>query len=99
MRKKMTNIHRIKCFLRFFHLTEDGKKLFEIRKMDREYKVGDIIELNETHKGTYTGRMAMFRIECIITDSDFPEGINKGYAVLGISPITETYGGDNVESN
>ena len=90
----MTNIHRIKCFDRYFKMTEAGEKLFEIRKNDRNYQVGDIIELNETFQGSYTGRMAMFRIISIITDSDFPEGIKEGYTVLGISPITETYGGD-----
>lgn len=90
----MTNIHRIKCFDRFFKMAEAGEKLFEIRKNDRDYQVGDIIELNETFEGKMTGRMAMFRIISIVTDSDFPEGIKEGYAVLGIDPITEVYGGD-----
>ena len=84
-------IHRVKCYDRFFRLTESGKKLFEIRRNDRDYQVGDLLELNETTDAEHTGRAALFRITFVLTCENFSEGIKDGYAVLGIEPVTGVY--------
>lgn len=84
-------IHRVKCYARFFTLAEKGEKCFEVRRNDRDYKAGDLIELNETRNAEYTGRAALYRITFVLTSEDFPDGIKGGYAVLGIEPVTGAY--------
>lgn len=85
------NIHRVKCYQRFFKLTESGIKPFEVRRNDRDYQVGDLLELSETVEGSPTGRMMLFEIISILTSADFPDGIKEEFAVLGIKPITGVY--------
>ncbi len=87
----MKKIHRVKCYDRFFEMTVTGQKEFEVRKNDRGYEVGDLLELNETTEGTYTGRAALFEITFILAADSFPEGIKPGYVVLGIKPMTGLY--------
>lgn len=87
------NIHRVKCYQRFFKLTESGIKPFEVRRNDRDYQVGDLLELNETIEGAYSGRMALFEITSILSSDDYPDGIKEGFVILGIKPITGIYGG------
>lgn len=88
---EIRDIHRLKCYERFFKLTESGTKCFEIRRNDRDYQVGDLLELSETVEGSPTGRMMLFEIISILTSADFPDGIKEGFAVLGIKPITGVY--------
>lgn len=84
-------IHRVKCFDRWFAEVTTGLMPFEIRRNDRNYEVGDLIELNETRDAGYTGRAALFRITFVLTSEGFPDGIKDGYAVLGIEPVTGVY--------
>lgn len=59
-----------------------GKKPFEIRRNDRDFKVGDCIALNEfDDQGGYTGESAMFEITYVMTDTEY---VKEGFAVLGI---------------
>lgn len=39
--------HTLKCWPEYFAPVKEGKKTFEIRKDDREFKVGDVLELKE----------------------------------------------------
>jgi ASC-1-like (ASCH) protein len=52
--------HRIKIWPEYFEAVEDGRKTFEHRVDDRNYKVGDILILEEwdphTPEMPYTGR-------------------------------------------
>lgn len=84
-------IHRVKCFERWFAEVTTGLKPFEIRKNDRDYQVGDLLELNETKDGEYSARAALYKITSVMPSEDFPDGIKAGYAVLGIQPITGIY--------
>ncbi|EAG8216178.1 DUF3850 domain-containing protein [Listeria monocytogenes] len=49
-------VHKLKILPKFFQEKIALKKSFEIRKNDRDYKVGDTLALQEFKNGTYTGR-------------------------------------------
>ena len=49
-------IHQIKLGVEFFRQVCSGAKPFEIRKNDRDYKTGDILEMMEFANGMHTGR-------------------------------------------
>ncbi|MBP1544345.1 MAG: DUF3850 domain-containing protein [Oscillospiraceae bacterium] len=40
-------IHELKCHPEYFDALILGKKTFEIRKNDRDFRVGDLVALNE----------------------------------------------------
>lgn len=84
-------IHRVKCYSRWFAEVTTGMKQFEIRRNDRDYKPGELLELNETVDAEYTNRAALYEITSVMLDSDFPDGIKSGFAVLGIRPVTGVY--------
>ncbi len=78
--------HELKIRPNFFNEVLSGEKTFEIRKNDRKFKVGDLIELKECDKETgYTGRSAIFDITYVMTDREY---VKKGFAVLGIKRHT-----------
>jgi hypothetical protein len=39
--------HELKCWPEYFQAVKEGRKTFEIRKWDKPYAVGDILELYE----------------------------------------------------
>ena len=78
-------IHAVKTAPCYFEDAVSGKKPFEVRKNDRDYRERDYIALNEYDANMsetgYTGRSALFQITSIL---DNPEYCKEGYAVLGI---------------
>ncbi|MED1528777.1 RNA-binding protein [Bacillus pumilus] len=59
--------HELKILPQYFWACKTGHKCFEIRKNDRDFKVGDLIQLREYKDGDYTGRCVLGRIS-FITD-------------------------------
>lgn len=49
-------IHELKILPQYFEAVQSGLKTFEIRKNDRDYKVGDTLVLKEYNNEAYTGR-------------------------------------------
>ena len=49
-------LHELKTYPKYFQETIEGNKLFEIRKNDRNFKVGDVLLLKEWDNIKYTGR-------------------------------------------
>ena len=84
-------IHRVKAYERWFAQTLEGAKNFEVRKNDRDYRPGDLLEMYETQNSEYTGRCTLFRVAFVLTSQDFPDGIKEGYAVLGIEKLSDVY--------
>ena len=84
-------IHRVKCIGHWFEQCVTGEKPFEVRKNDRDYKTGDLIELKEFVDRTMTGRAATFRITSVLFWRDFPAGLRDDYVVLGLAPVTGLY--------
>ena len=85
-------IHELKCLKEFFEEIIVGDKRFEVRKNDRDYKVGDYLAINEVVEDllqddeaelVYTGRSAMFKIIYIMDNTQYTK---TGYVILGIEP-------------
>jgi ASC-1-like (ASCH) protein len=81
--------HSVKIIPAYFDAVKNGLKTFEIRKLDRDYKIGDTLILSEWQPetlsvGSYTGRRAYATILYILTHDLFPDGIKDGYGILGI---------------
>lgn len=79
-------IHQIRCGKTFFEEILKGIKQFTLRKDDRNYKVGDILEKQEFDDGKYTGRS--IRQEIIYKQEDYT-GLVDGYCILGTKNIKE----------
>lgn len=84
-------IHEIKISPRYFNEVVKGNKRFEIRKDDRSYEIGDLINLREYTDGEYTGRDCTLPIQYILRDC--PEhGLMDGYCILGLGDKIENKG-------
>ena len=79
-------VHELKIGSEFFEAVKDGRKKFEIRKNDRNYKVGDVLMLLEYDKyyEAFTGEKITVEI---IYMTDYAQ--QDGYVVLGIEEIWE----------
>ena len=77
-------VHELKIQPKYFKMVKWGIKKFELRKDDRNYKVGDLITLREYENGEYTGKeIKNLPIWCILRDC--PEyGLKEGYCILGL---------------
>ena len=80
--------HAVKTWLNYFEPQENGEKLFELRKDDRPYKVGDYFLSQEfdSAKNEYTGRETKYTITYILRDAEF-FGLKTGYCILQLKPI------------
>ena len=77
--------HEVKILPNYYEDVLSGKKTFELRKDDRDYKVGDLIVLKEydSSENVYTGREKMYGIGYILRNC--PEyGLQEGYCILGL---------------
>ena len=78
-------LHLLKTWTEFFNAIQRGEKTFEVRKNDRDFKPGDIVELQEWNPAThqYSGRSLTFTIGFIV-DSDF--GLQSGFCAFSLIP-------------
>lgn len=79
-------VHELKTWQSYFHSLADGTKTFEIRKRDRDFRIGDELWLRETHyhDGSYTGRETRRTISHILSHE--PEfGLVDGFAILSFA--------------
>jgi len=93
-------VHELKCYPQFFEAVWSGDKLFEVRKNDRDFKVGDSLLLVEwwtpSSEGVvmpveghrrackYTGRGIVAEIIYVLPYKDFSQALQEGYCVLGL---------------
>lgn len=79
--------HALKTWPEYFEQVFQGNKTFELRKNDREFKVGDTLALQEwdNYFGAYTGRCIDVDVTYILSGGNF--GIEKGYVVMGIKRV------------
>ncbi len=75
--------HDLKILPEYFEAVASGKKKFELRKNDRDYKVHDMFVLREWDPGKgYTGRDYINEISYILKSC--PEhGLMDGYVIFG----------------
>lgn len=79
----MNKIHELKILPKWYEDVIYRRKKFELRKADRNYKVGDILLLREFENGEYTGRKCYVKITYIYK-GDGNYGLAEGYWILGI---------------
>ena len=81
-------VHKLKTVNPYFKKVWNRKKLFELRKNDRNFKVNDKLILQEYDSKTevYSGREIHCKISYIVKDCpDY--GVLNGFAVLSLSSI------------
>lgn len=74
-------LHRVKTEPKYFADSMNGLKDFEVRWNDRNYQVGDLLELEEWTAEGNTGKTLTRRIKYILND---PRFCKEGYVVLGL---------------
>jgi len=81
---KRPSVHVLKCWPEYFAKIWDGEKPFEIRKNDRDYRVGDILDIREwlPQIENFTGR-GLRKIVSYMTD--FQQ--QPGFVVMGLKDI------------
>lgn len=77
-------VHQIRLGASFFDDVCSGVKTFELRKNDRGYKKGDVLEMMEFEDGRHTGRSVNALVTYILEDFT---GLEDGYCVMAISLI------------
>jgi hypothetical protein len=86
--------HELKCWPQLFEAILTGMKTHDLRRADdRNFKVGDIAQLNEFDPGAgrYTGRRLKMKIT-YITSAKMPCALSKGalhpdYCILSIQKL------------
>lgn len=73
--------HYLKTETEYYQAVEEGIKRFELRKNDRDYQIGDMLYLEETVKGVYTGRrLPSVEIKYIFKGGKY--GLKEGYCII-----------------
>lgn len=85
-------LHELKTLPEYFIEVASGKKTFEVRKNDRDYKVDDILYLREydDSTGLYTDDYAIAKVSYILEGGAF--GIDKDHVVMSIVLLDANYG-------
>lgn len=83
----MNQTHKLKILPEYFEAVIDGRKKFELRNADRDYSVGDILDLREydSKTCTYTGR----RVLCFVTYILDLQPLLQGHVILSINAFAE----------
>jgi hypothetical protein len=73
--------HYLKTETEYYQAVEKGIKKFELRKNDRNFQVYDVLYLEETVNGVYTGRkLPPMEIKYILHGGKY--GLEDGHCVL-----------------
>ena len=78
--------HYIRLAATYYDDVKAGIKTFELRKNDRDYRTGDILEMNEFTDGRNTGRVIRCRVTYMLEEYT---GLTDGYCILGIKVLGE----------
>ena len=83
-------VHELKCWESYFHGLQDGSKMFELRKFDRDFRIGDTLHIRETTyaDGMYTGRECWRNISYILAHED-DLGLKDGFAILSLCYMSD----------
>ena len=78
-------IHELKTLPIYFEEVIEGRKSFEVRKNDRNFKVGDMLALNEydADKKEYTGNSCLVYVDYILKDENY---CKNGFVIMAIKP-------------
>lgn len=83
--------HAVKTWKEYYVFQEKGDKLFELRKDDRPYEVGDTFLSQEydQQKSRYTGKEQAYVITYILRYAEM-FGLKQGYCILQLK-LKESY--------
>ncbi|WP_342515502.1 DUF3850 domain-containing protein [Sutcliffiella sp. FSL R7-0096] len=74
--------HQLKTIEPYFSAVKRGEKTFEVRKFDRDFQVGDFIDLVHYNQQTkQLGQRITKRITYMLTDEQY---VKEGYVILGM---------------
>ncbi len=74
---RVTRNYIIKILPEYFQAVREGRKNFEIRRDDRDYQIGDMVQLAE-----FTGNFIELKIKYVLRDC--PQfGLMPGYCIFG----------------
>lgn len=78
-------IHKLKTWPDYFKAVKSGEKKFEIRKNDRNFRVGDELILEEylPHAKQYTGNKILKIVTYVFAGGSF--GLDPGFCVMSLS--------------
>lgn len=82
-------LHILKIKPEYFSEVLQENKLFELRKNDRDYQVGDLVHFINTNGDEYTlydRKTLVFQITYVLKDVE-EYGLNKSYCILGIKKL------------
>jgi ASC-1-like (ASCH) protein len=79
-------MHELKIIEPYFTDVLKGIKTFEVRKNDRNFKVGDIVKLRKYDADTllYSGEEILVEIKYILDDTKY---CKDGYVIFGFDSI------------
>lgn len=82
-------VHKLKCIQPYFDDVRLGRKTFEVRKDDRNYQVGDRLDIfvgseDIVDDGKYRPHVHLW-VNYKLSGGNF--GIEEGYCVLGLTFI------------
>jgi ASCH domain. len=80
-------VHPIKIAPKYLNAVVAGQKKAELRKNDRNYKVGDILSLKEWKHGKYTGREWSAVITHVLPVGEVVTGLDS-WVVLSINAMS-----------
>lgn len=80
--------HALKTWMNYYQEQENGDKLFELRKDDRPYKVGDkfLSQEFDQHKNEYTGKEHLYIITYVLRNVEM-FGLKQGYVIIQLKEI------------
>lgn len=88
-RKPNPKHHVLKLHPDYWEKVMDGRKRSEMRKLDRDYEVGDTVSFRMYPKPVWGGRKSkQFKITFILKSDKFPLGLKDGYGLICIKPKT-----------
>jgi hypothetical protein len=79
-----SNTHELKTQPDYFNAVSEGRKKFELRRNDRNFKIGDQIMLREWTESGYTGRNINCKVDYILEGYD---GLDPDYVILSITVL------------
>lgn len=83
--------HKLKILAPFADKITSGEKTFEVRRNDRAFESGDLLEFEAINENTlepepHPINCQRYRVGYILRFEDFPAGLAEGFAVLAITP-------------
>lgn len=76
---KEIRCHELKTLIEHFEDVTNRSKKAELRKNDRDFRIGDFLLLKEWDGESYTGYWFLARITHVLIGSDY---VQKGHAML-----------------